>query len=168
MKKLNLTLISLLITLSSIGTSHAYKTPKIIKILKSEGVVVRESIDKNSKIVDTVYEGYIYDVTDVHPSYYQIKLEDGSIGWIYANRSKQWTKEDNDGNKVTINLPSGITARYKAYDKNSEIVGIAKANQEYEIKNVAFSHYQITTPREKIGWIYAGTSASPWVHVMED
>lgn len=159
-------LIFLILLLTS-KESFAYEAPKIIKIIKEEGISIRELPDSNSDIIDVVYSGYIYEVTDVNPVYYKIKLENGSIGWIYANKVKGWTKENIDSSKVKIILESGITTRYKAYDRSSEIVGLAKSNKEYEIQDVIFSHYQVTTPRDKIGWVYAGTSEEPWVQIME-
>lgn len=160
-------LLTFVIAVITSGASFAYEAPKIAKIIKEDGITVRELPDSKSESVDVVYSGYVYEIIDVNPIYYKIELENGSIGWIYANKAKGWTKENNDSSKVKITLESGITTRYKAYDRDSEIVGIAKANQEYKIHDVIFSHYQVSTPRNKMGWIYIGTPDEPWIQIME-
>jgi SH3-like domain-containing protein len=161
-KKIKFLLPFVLLTFLS-TSANAYQTPKFIKIIKSSGVNVRSSIDSESEKVDSVYVDYLYDVIDANVLYYKIKTTNGVEGWVYNDSANNWISENKDKTKIKIILDSGITMRAMPYDSASRIVGLAEPGETYDILDVVFSHFKISTPRIPEGWIYVGRPGDMWI-----
>ncbi|MFC1659660.1 hypothetical protein ACFL0U_03785 [Pseudomonadota bacterium] len=146
---------------------NAYEIPKVVKIRKDSGITVRATIDSNSEKLDSVYVDYLYDVIGANVIYYKIMNKKGIEGWIYNDSTNNWTSENSDKTKLQILLESGITMRNKPYDSTSQIVGLAKSEESYEILDVMFSHIKISTPRISEGWIYVGRPGDIWVEEIQ-
>ena len=88
-------MISVLVSLLLGGVLSA-SLPDSVTVTKESGISMRSDFELGNAVIGQVYQHYTYNVIAGRPSYYQIKLEDDQIGWIYANTEKQWTIFDNN------------------------------------------------------------------------
>ena len=140
--------------------------PEKITILKKEGISVRQAADSNAPVITSVFYKYQYQVIDGLPAWYKIKLPGGEYGWICANPAENWTEQQE--NKVKILLKGGISLREEPYNKDSKITGVAAEQYTFDILETDYSHFKISLPDNKAGWIYAGKPGDPWVEFAQN
>lgn len=158
-------MISVLVSLLLGGVVNA-SLPDSIIVTKESGITMRSDFELGNAVIGQVYQNYTYNVIAGRPSYYQIKLEDDQIGWVYANVEKQWTVFDD--NQVTILYESGLNVRSEAYNSDSTIIGYVNEGDVYDVLDVYYSYLKVSTPGDKQGWIYAGKPNDMWVSFQQN
>ena len=158
-------MVSVLVSLLLGGVVTA-SLPDSITVTKESGITMRSDFELGNAVIGQVYQNYSYDVIAGRPSYYQVKLQDDQIGWVYANTEKQWTVFDN--NQVTVLYAPGLNVRAEAYNSDSPIIGYVKQGEIYDVLDIYYSYLKVSAPGRKQGWIYAGKPNDMWVSFQQN
>jgi len=125
----------------------AYPKPKPPQIKVSEYYVFP---------VGTVFPNKPYKVIEGKTGYYQIKLEDGSIGWVNAS-SKHHKAIRTNRQKTYLKVvgPREIPVRKKPI-WNSLVIAKIWPDTKYPILDHKYTHLKVNLSFGDTGWIYCG------------
>ena len=104
-----------------------------------------------------------YGVTDGYPVWYQVEIEDKSVGWIKADLQNRATEiVDRRFAKGRILNADGLVFRTKPFDLGEPIQTLP-AGTEFTIRDMEFSHLKLMAMGGSEEWVYTGRP-SEWAY----
>ena len=145
------------------------KTTRQVRINEGNKPNVRSKPSTDGKIVGQAKSKQTYELLDTSGTWYKIRLEDGTEGWIASGMATIIGATSKPSAKATpkstvapgrvskVRIKEEYNPNVKAMPSTyGEAVGRAKAGQEYEVLDTSRSWYKIRLEDGTEGWLYDG------------